>query len=79
MLLSLTLALFKAVDRALRDTSRRYERTKNQIGLMKDHENRQKEQVTAVQVSDVITPKSVYRHIGLTNYLRDNLRRNKKG
>jgi len=39
----------QAVDRALRDTSRRYERTKNQIGLMKDHENRQKEMVTAVQ------------------------------
>ena len=54
MLPILTLALIKAVDRALRDTSRRYERTKNQIGLMKDHENRQKEMVTAVQVSDVM-------------------------
>ena len=55
MLLSLTRALFKAVEQALRDTSRRYERTKNQIGLMKEHENRQKEMVTAVQVSDVMS------------------------
>ena len=78
MLPILTLALFKAVDRALRDTSRRYERTKNQIGLMKDHENRQKEMVTAVQVSDVLLLlQNLWK--GLTNYLRDNLRRNKKG
>merc|ERR1711915_210149 len=32
----------QAVERALKDTSRRYERTKAQIGLMKEHENRQK-------------------------------------
>merc|ERR1711915_509591 len=32
-----------------RKTSRRYERTKAQIGLMKEHENRQKELVSTVQ------------------------------
>ena len=34
----------------MKDTARRYERTKNQIGIMKEHENRQKEMVGTVQV-----------------------------
>merc|ERR1711915_656108 len=39
----------QAVERALKDTLKRYDRTKEQIGQMKDHENRQKERVKQVQ------------------------------
>merc|ERR1719221_913059 len=40
---------FKAVDRALKDTVRRYERNKEQIVRMKENENHQKEMVSTVQ------------------------------
>merc|ERR1719282_1827129 len=39
----------QAVERALKDTLKRYERTKEHIGQMKDHENQQKEVVKSMQ------------------------------
>merc|ERR1712227_588263 len=39
----------QAVERALKDTLKRYERTKEHIGQMKNHENQQKEVVKSMQ------------------------------
>merc|ERR1712058_49126 len=39
----------QAVDRALKDTLKKYERTKEKIGQMQDHENKQKDRVKQVQ------------------------------
>ena len=48
--------LHQAVDRALKDTVRRYERNKEQIVRMKENENHQKEMVSTVQVRLVMSP-----------------------
>ena len=48
--------LHQAVDRALKDTVRRYERNKEQIVRMKENENHQKEMVSTGQVRLVMSP-----------------------